>query len=99
MLTYADVCRRPRGSFLLNGKGRDGQDAFDKGKEGKKDAKDAKRDAKNADRNAKAAYAAAMIRDVTQGGGGYDGVAKKKEMGLENGEEVADDALCIANVC
>ena len=39
-------------------------------------------DAKHAARNAKAAYAKAMIRDVTQGGGG-DG---------KGGEEVADDA-------
>ena len=38
--------------------------------------------AKHAARNAKAAYAKAMIRDVTQGGGG-DG---------KGGEEVADDA-------
>ena len=42
----------------------------------------ASKDAENADRNGKAAWAAAMSRDVRQGGGGDE----------ERGEEVADDA-------
>jgi len=53
---------------------RDGSQPFN----GEKAAKDAK----DADRNAKAAWAAAMVRDVRQGGGGDE----------EKGEEVADDA-------
>jgi hypothetical protein len=53
---------------------RDGSQPFN----GEKAAKDAK----DADRNAKAAWAAGMVRDVRQGGGGDE----------EKGEEVADDA-------